>query len=236
MRAAWSSRTTRRRGSSSARSGTRVAPTRAAAGSTTSGSGSTTAGPTCRLRDRHRPAGEARPGVGAALRSGGRYAELLTGVDGVELAPADDPDHRRSWFVYVIMLAPEIDRARVMADLRERGVDVAEYVISRRTCGSSSGSAKDSVLPPRTSQAGPSAPVFPADRAGRPGIRRRIASLGAGLVATKRFDALGDRLECPGSDRRSARPRPRGSPRRGHPDRPRSASRRRRPRGQPSVR
>ena len=58
----------------------------------------------------------------------GRYAELLSDVDGVELAPADDADHRRSWFVYVLALAPEIDRARVMTDLRERGVDVAEYV------------------------------------------------------------------------------------------------------------
>ena len=57
-----------------------------------------------------------------------RYAELLGGVDGVELAPEDDADHRRSWFVYVLVLAPEIDRARVMAELRERGVDVAEYV------------------------------------------------------------------------------------------------------------
>jgi perosamine synthetase len=57
-----------------------------------------------------------------------RYAELLADLDGVELAPADDAEHRRSWFVYVLALAPEIDRARVMADLRERGVDVAEYV------------------------------------------------------------------------------------------------------------
>jgi perosamine synthetase len=57
-----------------------------------------------------------------------RYAELLAGVDGVELAPADDADHRRSWFVYVLALAPEIDRARVMVELRERGVDCAEYV------------------------------------------------------------------------------------------------------------
>jgi perosamine synthetase len=30
--------------------------------------------------------------------------------------------------VYVVALAPEVDRARVMADLRERGVDAAEYV------------------------------------------------------------------------------------------------------------
>jgi len=57
-----------------------------------------------------------------------RYAGLLADVDGVELAPEDDADHRRSWFVYVIVLAPEIDRARVMAELREGGVDVAEYV------------------------------------------------------------------------------------------------------------
>ena len=57
-----------------------------------------------------------------------RYAELLQDVPGVALAPADDDDHRRSWFVYVVELEPEIDRARVMVELRERGVDVAEYV------------------------------------------------------------------------------------------------------------
>jgi perosamine synthetase len=64
------------------------------------------------------------------LRSGAaaRYAELLADVDGVELAPEDDADHRRSWFVYVVGLATEIDRARVMVEMRERGVDVAEYV------------------------------------------------------------------------------------------------------------
>jgi perosamine synthetase len=57
-----------------------------------------------------------------------RYAELLADVEGVELAPADDADHRRSWFVYVLELDREVDRARVMVELRERGVDVAEYV------------------------------------------------------------------------------------------------------------
>jgi perosamine synthetase len=57
-----------------------------------------------------------------------RYAELLARVPGVTLAPADDADHRRSWFVYVVALAPEIDRARVTVELRERGVDCAEYV------------------------------------------------------------------------------------------------------------
>ena len=57
-----------------------------------------------------------------------RYGELLADVDGVQLAPADDADHRRSWFVYVVALAAELDRARVMVELREGGVDCAEYV------------------------------------------------------------------------------------------------------------
>jgi perosamine synthetase len=57
-----------------------------------------------------------------------RYGELLAPVEGAELAPADDADHRRSWFVYVVALAPDVDRARVMVELREAGVDVAEYV------------------------------------------------------------------------------------------------------------
>jgi perosamine synthetase len=65
-----------------------------------------------------------------ALRSGAAetYAQLLDHVAGVTLAPADDDDHRRSWFVYVVQLDPEVDRTRVMVEMRERGVDVAEYV------------------------------------------------------------------------------------------------------------
>jgi perosamine synthetase len=56
------------------------------------------------------------------------YARLLADVAGVTLAPADDEEHRRSWFVYVVQLDPDVDRARVMVEMRERGVDVAEYV------------------------------------------------------------------------------------------------------------
>ncbi len=66
--------------------------------------------------------------LGLRSAAAARYAELLADVDGVELAPEDDADHRRSWFVYVVALAPEIDRARLMVEMRERGVDVAEYV------------------------------------------------------------------------------------------------------------
>ena len=58
----------------------------------------------------------------------GRYSEALASVDGVETPLADDPEHRRSWFVYVVRLAPELDRDAVMAALREHGVATAEYI------------------------------------------------------------------------------------------------------------
>jgi perosamine synthetase len=57
-----------------------------------------------------------------------RYGELLRDVDGVETLAADDADHKRSWFVYVVALAPELDRDAVMAGLRREGVATAEYI------------------------------------------------------------------------------------------------------------
>jgi perosamine synthetase len=57
-----------------------------------------------------------------------RYSEALASVEGVETPLPDDVHHRRSWFVYVVKLAPEVDRDRVMATLREQGVATAEYV------------------------------------------------------------------------------------------------------------
>jgi perosamine synthetase len=56
-----------------------------------------------------------------------RYGRLLEGVD-VETLCADDTDHKRSWFVYVVALPAGADRARVMAELREQGIGTAEYV------------------------------------------------------------------------------------------------------------
>ena len=55
---------------------------------------------------RARPAGEARPDPGDAEAAAARYGELLERVDGVETPFADDADHKRSWFVYVVKLAP----------------------------------------------------------------------------------------------------------------------------------
>lgn len=56
-----------------------------------------------------------------------RYGELLGDVD-VEPLCADDAEHKRSWFVYVVALPVGADRARVMAELRAQGIGTAEYV------------------------------------------------------------------------------------------------------------
>jgi perosamine synthetase len=58
-----------------------------------------------------------------------RYAELLAGVD-VELPVADDDDHVRSWFVYVVKLPAGADRDDVAGHMHERGVATAPYVPS----------------------------------------------------------------------------------------------------------
>jgi perosamine synthetase len=59
-----------------------------------------------------------------------RYEELLEGVDGVEPPPADDADHRRSWFVYPVRLSADVDRERVIAVLAESGVETSRYLPS----------------------------------------------------------------------------------------------------------
>jgi perosamine synthetase len=59
-----------------------------------------------------------------------RYARLLAGVDGVEALAADDADHRRSWFVYVVLLGPDVDRDGVMARLAEEGIAAKPYLPS----------------------------------------------------------------------------------------------------------
>jgi perosamine synthetase len=57
-----------------------------------------------------------------------RYSELLEDLVGVEPLSADDGDHRRSWFVYVVELADDLERDRVMSELRHEGIGTAEYV------------------------------------------------------------------------------------------------------------
>ena len=64
-----------------------------------------------------------------ALREGvaRRYGELLADVD-VEPLCADDVDHKRSWFVYVVALPLGVDRDGVMEELRAQGIGTADYV------------------------------------------------------------------------------------------------------------
>jgi len=58
-----------------------------------------------------------------------RYNELLAGVD-VETPLADDSDHVRSWFVYVVKVPRGVDRDGVMAKLSADGIASAPYVPS----------------------------------------------------------------------------------------------------------
>jgi perosamine synthetase len=67
-----------------------------------------------------------------ALRSevAGRYAELLAGLDGVEIPCADDADHRRSWFVYVVKLPDGETRDRVIAHFERESIGYNRYLPS----------------------------------------------------------------------------------------------------------
>jgi perosamine synthetase len=58
-----------------------------------------------------------------------RYNDLLRGLD-VKTPLADDDDHVRSWFVYVVTLPRGVDRNGVMARLGAEGVATAPYVPS----------------------------------------------------------------------------------------------------------
>jgi perosamine synthetase len=57
-----------------------------------------------------------------------RYEELLATVDGVHTLYPGDADHRRSWFVYVVKLAEDIDRERVIRELERQGIGTARYL------------------------------------------------------------------------------------------------------------
>jgi perosamine synthetase len=67
---------------------------------------------------------ERRAAVAAA------YAERLVDVPGVEAPLASRGKEVRSWFVYVVRLADEVDRDAVIRGLRERGIDSKSYLPS----------------------------------------------------------------------------------------------------------
>jgi perosamine synthetase len=59
-----------------------------------------------------------------------RYNDLLADVEGVELLRADDADHKRSWFVYVVLLDRAIDRDAVIGRLADDGIASKSYLPS----------------------------------------------------------------------------------------------------------
>jgi perosamine synthetase len=59
-----------------------------------------------------------------------RYSELLSDVEGLEVPLADDAGHVRSWFVYVVKLAPDVDREHVIAELGRQGIASSRYLPS----------------------------------------------------------------------------------------------------------
>jgi perosamine synthetase len=67
-----------------------------------------------------------------ALRSAvaKRYDELLAGIDGVEIPCADDDDHTRSWFVYVVKLPDNAARERVIAHFERESIGFNRYLPS----------------------------------------------------------------------------------------------------------
>ena len=89
-----------------------------------------------------------------------RYGELLAGIDGLEIPLADDADHVRSWFVYVVTLARGTDRERVIARARaargSRPRATSRRSISRPTCASATASPRGSVRSRRISRSAPS--------------------------------------------------------------------------------
>ncbi len=66
--------------------------------------------------------------LGRRAQVAARYTELLSDIDGLELPCADDAEHERSWFVYVVALPRDADREAVIGALEARGVQTARYL------------------------------------------------------------------------------------------------------------
>jgi len=59
-----------------------------------------------------------------------RYTDLLGAVQGLELPVADDADHRRSWFVYVVLFPDHAARERTIAAFEREGIGYNRYLPS----------------------------------------------------------------------------------------------------------
>jgi perosamine synthetase len=59
-----------------------------------------------------------------------RYTALLGSLDGLELPTVDDADHRRSWFVYVVLFPDSATRERAIAAFEREGIGYNRYLPS----------------------------------------------------------------------------------------------------------
>jgi perosamine synthetase len=66
--------------------------------------------------------------LAARSRVAGLYNQALADVEGIVLPCPDEGGDRRSWFVYVIQLPPEVERDAAIEALRARGVDSKPYL------------------------------------------------------------------------------------------------------------
>ena len=129
-----------------------------------------------------------------------RYGERLAEVPGVEAPMAARGHEVRSWFVYVVRLADEVDRDAVILRLRERGIDSKSYLPSHPPLPAHRRARLPrGPVPGRRGRLGPlaGAAVLPADerradRAGlhRAGGRRRRDAAGPGPEIIQRDGTL----------------------------------------------
>jgi perosamine synthetase len=66
--------------------------------------------------------------LAARARLAALYSEALGGTEGLVPPCPDQGGDRRSWFVYVVQLPPEVDRDETVVAMRERGVDTKPYL------------------------------------------------------------------------------------------------------------
>ena len=66
--------------------------------------------------------------LSARARVATLYGELLDGIEGLELPCPDADGDVRGWFVYVVQLPPDADRAAVIGALREAGIGSKPYL------------------------------------------------------------------------------------------------------------
>jgi perosamine synthetase len=66
--------------------------------------------------------------LAARARAAALYRDRLTAIEGLELLLEDRPPERRGWFVYVVQLPADADRAAVIAELARRGIESKPYL------------------------------------------------------------------------------------------------------------